>query len=270
MTSTPHTRGVVMFACNTPTVNYVEMAIRTARLVTHTLGLPVTLITDKKIKNDVFDSVIKITNTLTNRRVGQYKGGEEWKNGGRYAAYELSPYDETLLIDTDLLVVDKTMLSVMDNTVDYQILERNIMVGEADIPPTMGITSIPFKWATVIAFKKTKKAKQLFDMVEMIQKNYEYYCKLYQIDTFNFRNDYAFTIADHALNGYSVTNTTTNIPFSLLTIWKDVKSIELLNNTFIVKDGKKSYAIAKQNLHVIDKEYLLSPSFENLLLRLCV
>ena len=40
------TRGILLFAFNTPNVNYVEMAVETAKRSNHFLNLPVTLITD--------------------------------------------------------------------------------------------------------------------------------------------------------------------------------------------------------------------------------
>ena len=40
-------RGVLLFAFNTSKIDYVKIACRSARLVKHTLDLPVTLVTEQ-------------------------------------------------------------------------------------------------------------------------------------------------------------------------------------------------------------------------------
>jgi hypothetical protein len=250
-------RGVVMFAFNTPTVDYFEIASRAAKLVKHTLNLPTTIITDEHIEN-----------TLENKRIGEYEGGTQWRNGNRFSAYDLSPYDETLLIDSDYLMLDKSAYQVLNTLEDYQIVHNNKMLA-TDAAYTMGITSLPYVWATVIAFKKTQKAKQLFDLAGKVQRNYAYYCKLFQIDQANFRNDYAFTIANHILNGYA-TDKNCAIPFTMLTLKDKVNSITAKGNLLIVKEENRAHAIAKQNIHVIDKQYLLSDIHLQFIKQICV
>jgi hypothetical protein len=250
------TRGVVMFAFNTPTVDYVEIAARAAKLVKHTLNLPTTIITDEHIEN-----------TLVNKRIGEYEGGTEWRNGNRFSAYDLSPYDETLLIDSDYLMLDISLYKVLNTLEDYQIVHNNRMLA-TDAAYTMGVTSLPYVWATVIAFKKTQKAKQLFDLAGKVQRNYAYYCKLFQIDQSNFRNDYAFTIANHVLNGYA-TEEKCKLPFTMLTIKDKVNSITAQGNMLIVKEETKAHAITRQNIHVIDKQYLLSDAHLRFITRIC-
>ena len=80
-------RGVLLFAFNTATVDYVEIAVRAARLIKHTTNFPVSLVTDVKITNDIFDEVIVIENDLVNVRQG-YAGSTQWRNGARCRAVE--------------------------------------------------------------------------------------------------------------------------------------------------------------------------------------
>jgi hypothetical protein len=58
-------------------------------------------------------------------------------------------------------------------------------------------------WATVIYFKKTELAQHLFSIVKHVQENFAYYKDLYCFSQGMFRNDYAFSIAVHMLNGFN-------------------------------------------------------------------
>ena len=104
-------RGVLLFAYNTDSVDYVKIAERAARLIEHNLKLPVTIITDMQ-------------SPQTNERIG-YKNGSQWFNGDRYRAYELSPYDETLLLDSDYLIFDNSLIKILDTVDDYKIMSNN-------------------------------------------------------------------------------------------------------------------------------------------------
>jgi hypothetical protein len=57
-------------------------------------------------------------------------------------------------------------------------------------------------WATAIYFKKSEKAEQLFNLVEYIKQNWTFYKLTYDFPGSLFRNDYAFSIAIHILNGF--------------------------------------------------------------------
>jgi hypothetical protein len=112
---TVNTRGAILFAFNSSKYNYADMAVYTARRIKSFLDLPTTLVTDvdslKTISADinVFDSIIEVEPDLSN-----IKEQTSWINKGRYQAYELSPYEETLLIDVDYLVNSDTLLKTFD------------------------------------------------------------------------------------------------------------------------------------------------------------
>jgi len=244
-------RGVVLFAFNTDTVNYEKIAERSARLIKYTLNLPVTIITD-------------IGEIPKNFRQG-YAGGTVWYNCGRYLAYGLSPYDETLLLDSDYLILDNSLLKILDSTVDYTIMTKNQNPTNA-MTGNMGILSLNFVWATAVAFKKTAKSKLLFELVGRIQRNYDYYIKLYNLRERNFRNDYAFAIANNIINGYT---NSPGIPWSMLTIDNTITKIEIKNNKLIVREQEKAHIIPQQNIHVIDKDYLLSDDYQQFVDTIC-
>ena len=260
-----NSEGVVLFAFNS-TINYVQIAERCARLVEYYLKLPVTLITDSPEQITYkFDHII-----LAENKVDNYKSAFNsilWRNANRYQAYELSPYYKTLLIDSDYLILNNSLLKLFNQTFDFQIMQYNQTLTE-NWNLDMGNTSLPYLWATVIMFNKTLKSKQLFDLVGRIQRNYNYYIKLYNIRERNFRNDYAFTIANLILNGYD-TNTKSNIPWTMLTLENEINSLELKNNFIVVREQERAYMLPKQNIHILDKEYLLSDNFTQFIDKIC-
>ena len=58
-------------------------------------------------------------------------------------------------------------------------------------------------WATVIMFKKSERAKQIFETLEMVQNNYEHYANLHSFVGGVYRNDYGLTIALKIVNGHT-------------------------------------------------------------------
>jgi hypothetical protein len=257
---------VLLFAFNTDAVDYVAIAEQAARLVHHTLNLPVTLVTDHSAVTAHIDQTIIIENTLTNFRTG-YAGGTAWRNGNRYQAYELSPYDETILIDSDYLMLDTSLLKMLDTTDDYRLIVDNRLPGEF-ITASMGPLSLDYIWATAITFKRTLKTELMFNLVGRIQRNYDYYRKLYQIKQPNFRNDYAFAIANHIVNGYT-SDATQAMPVTMLTFDALIKGIDVNERTLVVREQERAHVISRQNIHIMDKHYLLSDNFNKFVDQIC-
>jgi hypothetical protein len=105
-----------------------------------------------------------------------------------------------------------------------------------------------------------------FDLIGRIQRNYAYYCSLFNVDQRNFRNDYAFAMADIIINGYVIGGQ--SIPDNMLAVNQSIKSIDLKNNKFIIKDKERSYVTPVMNLHIMSKAYLQSDNFKNLVSQL--
>ena len=258
-------RGVLLFAFNTNAVDYVKIAERSAQLAKATLDLPITLVTDSPVTNTIFDKVIQVDNSLQNYKPGQ--SNYVWRNGDRYRAYELSPYDETILIDSDYLILDDSILKLFEQDFDYRIMTHN-QTPDNTWNETMGIFGLQYQWATVVLFKKTEKSEMLFGLVGRIQRNYRYYVNLYHIGRSNFRNDYAFTIANNILNGYDQ-GMSDGISWKMLTFANGISSLTISDKMITVKEVDKAYLIPKQNIHVMDKKYLLTDNFENFVRSIC-
>jgi hypothetical protein len=248
-------RGIVAFAYNVDTVDYVSMAKKTLALASQQLGLPYTLITDAELENTHYTMRCDVD-------TGEFI---KWRNVGRHHAYQLSPYNETLVIDVDYLILDNNLNQIFDVEWDY-LLARDSRALTTTWPVQMGENSLPYVWATVFAFRKTPRAKMFFDLVGRIQRNYAYYCALFNVQQRNFRNDYAFAMADIILNGYTLDKKT--IPENILAIDQAIESIDFVDGKVIVKDKTRAYVLPKTNLHVMSKAYLQSENCKNFIDRM--
>ena len=253
-------KGVVVFAFNTDAIDYVKIADQTSKLIEKNLGLPVTLITDKNSEPKFnYDRVLKITNDQNDnvRTIDNVQC--QWRNKGRYLAYELSPYTKTVLLDTDYLVLDSSLNDIFALDFDYKIMQESIM-SAGHFPRSMGNLSHDWLWATVVFFTKSTKARLLFELVKRIQENYGYYRSLFHISS-NFRNDFAFAMADIILNGYT-TDYKNYLPYKMFTVTEKLKNLEIKNNSIVIRQEAKADVSPIQNLHIIDKEFLLSDNFQ--------
>jgi hypothetical protein len=270
-------RGVIVFAFNTTAVDYVSIADQSSRLIKHNLNLPVTIVTDpdSNPKFD-YDNIVRLTpdDGQVNYRGAINNQTVAWRNFGRYLAYELSPYDETILLDTDYLVLDDSLNTLFKTDFDYRLMHHNVSTAGTD-NDIMGTLGLPFVWATVVAFRKSERARMLFDLVGRVQRNYSYYRALYHITNQRFRNDFAFAIANNILSGYNL-NESASIPWSMLSIYHEIDTISPLGsflkvNHTVTPDGKfpLTTILPRQNIHILDKNYLLTPAFTELVDTVC-
>lgn len=195
-------RGVLLFAFNSPKFNYYEMAVATAKRINHFLGLPVTLVTDNESLPEeqtyMFDKVVIAPADTSNSR-----DNVVWLNKGRFRAYDFSPYNETIVLDTDYLVNSNKLLRVFDYYDDFCCHDTTSYLMQPNLPQEY-LSSYSFKtlWATVIFFRKSTRAKQIFDCLEMVQKNYDHYNNIHSFVGGLYRNDYGLTLALRIANGH--------------------------------------------------------------------
>lgn len=255
-------RGVVLFAFNTDTVDYVTIADNCAKLIKKHLNLPVTLITEPTAEPKFsYDHVITMNYYGVNQRTDVASRKQvQWKNFGRYMVYEHSPYDHTLMLDTDYLVLDESLLKLFDQSYDYKIMGHSDDFTKS-MTSRMGNVSLPYLWATVVLFRKTDRSQCFFSLIGKIQRNWGYYRSLFNVDGAQYRNDFAFAMADIILNGYSLHRPNT-IPWNMLTIADEVTKLELKGATVTVRTNNKAYSIPKHNMHIMHKQYLMSEQYQ--------
>jgi len=255
-------RGVVLFAFNTDTVDYVTIADNCAKLIAKNLKLPITLITDSTATPQFsYDRVIAVDYHGVNQRTDVVTRKQvQWKNFGRYTVYEHSPYDHTLMLDTDYLVLDDSLLKLFDQDYDYKIMGHSDDFDKS-MTSRMGNVSLPYLWATVVLFRKTPRSECFFSLIGKIQRNWGYYRSLFNVDGSQYRNDFAFAMADIILNGYSLHKPNT-IPWNMLTVAGEVTKLELNDNSIVVRTPAKAYMVPKHNIHIMHKQYLMSDHYQ--------
>ena len=271
------TTGCVIFAQNTVGVDYVKLALFAAKRVKEHLGIPVSLATDSQDwldfypeHTEVFDQIIPIKGN-TNQQRNFYDGTlayktAEWKNLTRYQVYDITPYDRTLVIDSDFIINSSTLLKALNNDYSFQIYSKSFdLAGWRDDSSFQRINpySVPFYWGTVFIFEKTASTRSLFDLISYIKDNWEYFRIIYKIDTSTFRNDFAFSIAIHIMNGMTEGDFAQELP-GLMTYTLDRDILVSANGnkmTLLVEKAHYpgEYTLVSTNatdVHVMNKQSL--------------
>jgi hypothetical protein len=252
-------KGIVMFAYN-GAYDYIAMARVSASLAKRYLRLPVTLITDQAVDYPEFDSVI--VQEKTDPLQLKITDGElkPWHNQNRFTAYNLTPYDQTLLIDADYFVMNSRLKHLFDTNLDFACYDTaNDIADVTVLESKIGNTSIPMQWATVIYFTKNELAESVFNFIEYIKQHYEFYSLMYNFRADKFRNDYALSIALQTLTGYSIGNFA-QIPGNLDTLTFGTSIIDVRDNgellymypSGITRDMKVS-KLKNTSLHILHK-----------------
>ena len=211
-------KGALIFARNNAQIDYIKQARFSAQRIRKHLDIPTSIVTDSveylqntyKDYNEVFDQVIEVPYKTEFRGLGDvYKRQVfkhlQFKNDLRTKAYELTPYDETILLDSDYVIANDLFKNCFAQEHDFLIYkDAKDLTNFRDTDEFQKIsdTSVDFYWATVIYFKKTEQTKIFFDLTQHIQENWDHYNSIFQVNRGIFRNDHVFSIAIHIMNGY--------------------------------------------------------------------
>lgn len=216
-------KGVLIFAHNNSEIDYLRMAIVNALLVKKHLGVKVCVVTDthsynynlKELGYDVIDKAIddiriidkdrdfKNSNSKVYRDTSSTEKSLSFYNIDRADAYDLSPYDETILIDADYLIMSDTLNKCWDSIhslmMNYSWQDVNSQRKfELD---RLADTSVTMYWATVVYFRKEPYAEYFFELCKHIRQNINYFRGLYRWHGGIYRNDYVFSMAAHQIGG---------------------------------------------------------------------
>ena len=109
------TKGILLFCFDTEHTQYHKILEKCVALIRKNLKLEITVVTNfetyKNLKPLGF-----INYKFIDPELGNIKIGKEWKNVDRHLAYELSPYDTTLVMDIDYFCYTDNLLQFMDTT----------------------------------------------------------------------------------------------------------------------------------------------------------
>lgn len=226
--TTTNSKGVLMFAHNNVEIDYLKLAIVNSYLIQKNLGLTknqITIVTDshslKHTETELSKKVIKgaSSNIVIVEKDTDFKHKNirtfhdtvitskdlSFYNINRCDAYDISPYDETLLLDVDYLVLSDRLNHCWghNNEIMMNWEYSDVMFGrEYSDLERIGPMGISHYWATVVYFRKTQLTESFFNVAKHVAKNTHYYKDLYKWNGSLFRNDYSFSIAAHVISGF--------------------------------------------------------------------
>ena len=270
-------KGAFLIARNNGHIDYVKQAVFLAKRIKKHLGISVSIATDsvdyleEAFGTDDFDKIIWLDYTAESNKRYFFDGtlskkSASFKNNNRASVYDLTPYDETLLMDTDYIISNDLLKSCFDSNSDFMIYKKSDDIAKVRDERefnTISDTSVDFYWATVVYFRKTETNSIFFNLVRHIEEHWNHYRRVYQITSSLFRNDFAFSIAIHIMNGFQTGDFAQQLPGSMMyTIDKDVLwQMDKDEMMFLVekKDYLGEYTAIKtvgQSIHVMNKSSL--------------
>ena len=215
-----------MFAHNNEEIDYLKLAVTNAYLIKKNCGIhDITVVTNQHsydytteilgkefvhhaISNIVItekDKNFKRSNTRLYKDTSHTSKPLPFYNVDRCDAYNMSPYDETILIDADYLILSDTLNSCWEHENEFMMnwsYEDIMSERNDDTLRRLSPTGITMYWATVVYFRKTEFAEQMFETVKHVRDNREFYQDVYKWPGSLYRNDYSFSVAAHMLGGF--------------------------------------------------------------------
>jgi len=168
------TKGIVLIAQNSE-YNYVEQACALAMSIRATNDAKVCLLTNDKVPSryvDLFDVIKEIPWEDDSKDMS-------WKVANRWKLYHASPYDETIVMDTDMLVL-QNLDSWWKFLSNYEVFYtskvytyRGDEVNDTYYRKTYIANNLPNVYAGFHYFKKCDFAKEFYTMLELVMNNWQ-------------------------------------------------------------------------------------------------
>lgn len=233
-------KGILIYAFNNDRIDYFLQAAWCADRVARHLALPVTIVTNQNSQRGrSCDHDVIITDAISGgqRRYVQdiSAQSDSWYNGNRFQSYDLSPYQQTLVLDSDYVVCSDQLSRLFESDIDITVM-RNVydITGRGGFQAYQRISThrgLHHYWATVLYFRRSQLAEDFFTMMSMIKENYAHYSDIYQFPRSPFRNDFAASIALNTIYGH-VESSVPVVPWSMANVFSDVEVKQLDQDSF--------------------------------------
>ena len=201
-------KGFVIYAQNTKETNYVRQAYALALSIKYSQKsvTNVTLVTNNRVPakyKAVFDNVFKIP-------WGDHAKGSRYNAENRWKLYHITPYDETIVLDSDMLLLEdieiwwkycsnfdvKFCSKIKNHKLDTVIdtIHRRAFIEN-------GLSS---PYYALHYFKKTDRARDFYKVLEFVCKNWEWCYTAYASNFYQnwLSMDLATAIAVEILGNY--------------------------------------------------------------------
>ena len=246
------TTGALIFAFNNDQIDYVSMARWSARNIERHLGIPTHIVTDQEVK----------TTGTNDRWFEDFGTMVTWHNESRVDAYQLSPWDQTLVLDADYVVASNQLQTLLDSDQDF--LAHRYAYDITGINDFSGLNHfgqhcMPMWWATVMMFRRSNHARLIFESMSMIRDNWTYYKRLYKNNSPSYRNDHALSIALGIVNGHTLKHN--GIPWGLASLTPEHQLTQLDTDEyridFVNQEQKTRWTrLRNQDFHAMGKKHL--------------
>lgn len=168
-------RGFCLLAQNNDATDYVKQAYALAlSLHKHNQGQKISLITNDELPEEwksAFDQIIPIPWTDSAET-------SDWKIENRWKVYHASPYEETIVLEADMLItsdithwwdeLSKRELFFVSNVRTY----RDEKVTSRYYRKTFEANNLPNLYSALHYFKKGETAKEFYNLLEIIMNNW--------------------------------------------------------------------------------------------------
>lgn len=169
------TKGIVVLAQNNTTDNYVEQACLLAMSLKLHNSVPISIVTNDIVSDEychLFDQIIPIPFIDS-------AADSDWKIENRWKLYHASPYDETIVMDTDMLVLQNidTWWDFLSNYELYftsSVLNYRGETANTDYyRKAFVVNNLPNLFAGFHYFKKCEFAQEFYHWLELVVNNWE-------------------------------------------------------------------------------------------------
>lgn len=270
-------KGFLVIAQNSE-VDYVRQAYALALSIKYTQPNinNISIVTNDAVPDEylsVFDKIIPIP-------FGDAAAESEWKVENRWKLYYASPYEETIVLDTDMLVlsniekvwefVDSRDLFFTSRVTNY----KGNTVIDTVYRKTFNENSLPNLYSGMFYFKKSKEVDTFFKVLEFITNNWQriYFDSTPKYTQRFFSFDVSVAIAAKILGiDDSIVNNKSPFGFThmkpALQEWDPVPGSWLTQTLVHVNDNNEIFLNnIKQNgvLHYVEDDFLTAEIIEKL------
>lgn len=195
----------------------------------------------------------------------------EYDNESRFKSYWLSPFEETILVDADFLILDKSIDAIWGCDEDLLInkLVTNLNFTQKNIDElnkNYNEVGIPRYWSSIMYFKKTPRSQFLFHLASFIKMNWKEFWQFHKQDLNTYISfDQALSVAVHLMN--SQIDVDSIKPFSLQPLLVSTEldhfvDFKKASGLFLRENSDNQWTIHKisTNVHVMNKWAMLRMS----------
>jgi hypothetical protein len=176
------TRGILVLAQNSPKTDYVEQACLLAMSIKVTN--PETLIS--VVTNDtVPEDYVKLFDKIIPIPFNDDATASDWKVENRWKLYHATPYDQTMVLDTDMLVL-QDISSWWDFLENYKLyFTTKVFTYRGDVVTSdyyrkaFTSNSLPNLYSGLHYFEKSDLALEFYTWLELVMQNWELFYGLY-------------------------------------------------------------------------------------------